>query len=352
MAAFPLCRGVVLYTLAYANTGNIPATGVIITETVPANTTFNPGASTAGWACVPGIDPGAICTLNIGTITAGAGGTATFGLTVVNPLPAGVTQIANTSVISDDHLNGDDPSPEDNTSSDTTPVTAAPDLTITKDDAGVTTTPDGVVVYTLSYANVGNQDATGVVITETVPTYTTFDLAGSTAGWSCADNAAAGTGCTFTIGNLAAGASSSVLFAVQVDSVVPSGVTEILNTVSIADDGTNGTDPTPDNNQDDETTPVDAAPDLTITKDDAGVTTTPGGVVVYTLSYANVGNQGATGVVITETVPTYTTFDLAGRQPAGPVRIMQQLAPFVHSQLEIWLQGPAVQCCLQSRWIP
>ena len=140
-----------------------------------------------------------------------------FAVQVDLVVPAGVTEILNTVSIADDGTNGTDPTPDNNQDDETTPVDAAPDLTITKDDAGVTTTPGGVVVYTLSYANVGNQGATGVVITETVPTYTTFDLAGSTAGWSCADNAAAGTGCTFTIGNLAAGASSSVLFAVQVD---------------------------------------------------------------------------------------------------------------------------------------
>ena len=35
----------------------------------------------------------------------------TFAVTVVNPLPAGVTQIANTTSIADDGLNGADPTP-------------------------------------------------------------------------------------------------------------------------------------------------------------------------------------------------------------------------------------------------
>ncbi|MBP7227930.1 MAG: DUF11 domain-containing protein, partial [Longilinea sp.] len=200
-----------------------------------------------------------------------------------------------------------DPTPGNNTDDEPTPVDAAPDLTLVKDDGGVTTTPGGVVAYTLTYANVGNQDATGVVITDVVPVNTTFDLAGSTAGWSCADNAPAGTTCTINIGTVAAGAGGSVTFALQVDNPLPAGVTQVLNAAVVADDGTNGTDPTPGNNTDDEPTPVDAAPDLTLVKDDGGVTTTPGGVVAYTLTYANVGNQDATGVVITDVVPINTT---------------------------------------------
>src|SRR3712207_8258775 len=54
-------------------------------------------------------------------------------------------------------------------STDTTPVTAQPDLTITKSDGGANAAPGSTVAYTLNYANAGNQNATGVVVTETVP---------------------------------------------------------------------------------------------------------------------------------------------------------------------------------------
>src|SRR5690606_16378315 len=97
--------------------------------------------------------------------------------------------------------------------------------------------------------------------------------------------------------------SASAYFAVAVDKPLPSGVEEISNTVSIEDDGTNGDDPTPDDNLDEDTTPVNATPDLVITKVDTGETVAPGDVLPYTLTYQNVGDQNATGVVITETVP-------------------------------------------------
>ncbi len=46
--------GTVAYTLSYANAGNQNAIGVSLAETVPADTTFNAGASTAGWSCANG----------------------------------------------------------------------------------------------------------------------------------------------------------------------------------------------------------------------------------------------------------------------------------------------------------
>jgi hypothetical protein len=59
---------------------------VTLTDTVPANTTFNTGASTAGWACVPDNNAGSTCTLTIGALAAGSGPqAATFAVDVDKP---------------------------------------------------------------------------------------------------------------------------------------------------------------------------------------------------------------------------------------------------------------------------
>ena len=96
-----------------------------------------------------------------------------------------MTSIANSATIGDDGTGGPDPNPGDNTGSDTTPVNAAPDLTVVKSDGGASVAPGGTVVYTLFYDNNGNQGATGVVLTETVPANTTFNAGASSAGWTC-----------------------------------------------------------------------------------------------------------------------------------------------------------------------
>src|SRR5207237_5982787 len=129
----------------------------------------------------------------IGTVLAGGSGLADFAVDVLNPAAAGVNQISNTASIASDLP---DPNPADNTASDTTPLVAAPDLSIVKSDGGISTTPGGTVPYTLSYANTGNQGATGVAITETVPANTTFNAGASTAGWNCVPNNNAGSVCT------------------------------------------------------------------------------------------------------------------------------------------------------------
>lgn len=303
--------GVVVYTLRYWNDGDTDVANGVITETVPAHSTFVPGSSTAGWACVPNTSAGSICTLAVGTLpgqtSAGSAGTALFAVQVDNPLAAGVDRITNAATLGGDGV-------ADVNASDDTPVNAAPDLAITK-TAGVASVGAGdVLVYTLSYRNIGNQHATGVVITEQVPANTTFNLAGSSAGWSCIDGAPAGSTCTFAVaGVVAAGAPAvSVSFAVNIPNPVPAGIEQVFNAVSIADDGSNGPDPDPSNNQDDETTPIDAMPALQITKDDGGATVQPGDTITYTISYQNTGDQNASGVVITETVPMHTTYTGSG----------------------------------------
>ncbi|HWT15317.1 MAG TPA: DUF11 domain-containing protein [Patescibacteria group bacterium] len=306
--------GTVAYTLAYNNGGGVAASGVVLTETVPANTTFNPGASTAGWVCVPTNNAGSTCTLLIGSVAAGAGGSAVFAVTVVSPVGSGVTQISNTATIADDGSFGPDPTPADNTGSDTTPLNAAPDLTVSKDDGGASVMPGGTVSYTLNYGNVGNQDATGVVLTETVPANSTFNLGASTAGWTCIPNNTAGSVCSLNIGTLAAGASGSATFAVTVDTPVAVGVVQISNTASIADDGGNGVDPTPGDNTDSDVTPVNA-PQLTLTKTASASPWTVGVAASYTLQVSNTGTAATTAAsTITDTIPAGLTL---GTLPAG-----------------------------------
>jgi uncharacterized repeat protein (TIGR01451 family) len=50
--------------------------------------------------------------------------------------------------------------------------------------------------------------------------------------------------------------------------------------------------------------------ELSITKKDHGVTVEPGEVLTYTITYSNTGSLGATGVIISDTLPIYTVIDL------------------------------------------
>jgi uncharacterized repeat protein (TIGR01451 family) len=248
--------GLITYTLAYTNSGNQSALGVIVTETVPAQSTFHQAGSTAGWSCANGAAAGTACALAVGSVAGGNGsGSATFIVTVVSPLPAGVTQITNTAVI--DNGGVPDATPGDNTSTVVTSVTGRPDMRLTKTAVGSGATPGDVLSYTLAYTNTGNIDATGVTITETVPANTAFQAGSSTAGWGCANGAAAGTLCPLAIGTVTgSGGSGRVAFAVTVANPLPANVTSITNTAVVGDDGQNGTDLTPNNNSSTATTPI------------------------------------------------------------------------------------------------
>ena len=68
----------------------------------------------------------------------------------------------------------------------------------------------------------------------------TFNAAGSTGGWT---ETAPGSGIyEFNVGALASGPPAAITFSVIVDDPLAAGVDNLVNNVSIADDGTNGPD--------------------------------------------------------------------------------------------------------------
>lgn len=79
-----------VYSLSYGNAGDLTATGVVITETVPNHTRFNAAASTPGWSCPNGSVPGTVCTLSVPDVAPGANQTALFAVTVDKSPGAGV----------------------------------------------------------------------------------------------------------------------------------------------------------------------------------------------------------------------------------------------------------------------
>ncbi|WP_299596902.1 isopeptide-forming domain-containing fimbrial protein [uncultured Microbulbifer sp.] len=290
----------ITYTINYGNTGNIDATGVVITESLPEYVTFNP-ADNPGWTL-----NGDILTFNIGDLAAGASGSVELVVTVIDPLPAGVDETNNTVSIDGDESNGTDPTPDNNTDEDVTPLEAAPDYVIDKveefDDPAF---PGETISWSITITNEGNQDGTGVIITDQLPS-TPF-VSGYTASDGGVVDTDAGT-VVWDIGDLAVGETVTVTLTGVVADQVPPRIPQQINAVEVTDDGTNGPDPTPENNVDSETFDITEV-DLSITKDDGGISTTPGGTVVYTLTYSNLGTALADNVAITETLPPNTTFD-------------------------------------------
>ena len=232
-------------------------------------------------------------------------------------MPAGVDEISNRATIGTALLS------ELDADTEKTPLNAAPDLHLSKSEGGGAVAPGGIIVYTLLYKNQGNQEATGIVLTETVPDQSTFDSSASNSSWNCSD-----INCQLEIGALAAGAEAMVKFAVKVANPLPAGVTQISNSAMIADDGSNGPEPTPNDNLATDQTTVDRAFQLLATKvdtlaldaDNDGVYS-PGDTIEYVVTIRNDSSVGVRNVIFTD-IPDANSTLVAGVQ-SGQGLVMQ-----------------------------
>ncbi|MDH4136683.1 MAG: DUF11 domain-containing protein, partial [Anaerolineae bacterium] len=100
----------------------------------------------------------------------------------------------------------------------------SPDMRVSKDDGTATFNPDGVLNYTITYANAGPGAALDAVLTDRLPISTTFVSCTPRPGESCGEIPPPGSGIvTFSLGTIAAGESGSVMLSVRVDPGVLTG---------------------------------------------------------------------------------------------------------------------------------
>lgn len=289
---------VVTYTITASNTGDQNGSGVFIVDS------FVPGLLVD----ILAFDGGVVDETH-GTITwfvdeLGAGETieVTARVRVSDNVPAGIDRIENVAVIDDDHTSGSDPTPEDNSDSDIDLLNANPDYRIMKDD-GITFTESGdLITYTIVAENIGSQDGTGIVVSDTYPS-NILEIVDADGGIVNADLGTV----TWNLASLASGDSVTLNLTARVLTNAPISTDEFANTVSITDDLANGPDPTPENNVDDDVNQLRGQPDLIVTKQDKVSTSVRvGDVITYTIEYANVGTRAASGVTITELLPPGT----------------------------------------------
>ncbi len=285
--------GSVTYTITASNAGPSNATGATVADTFPASLTCT-------WTCVGA--GGGTCTasgsgniadtvnLPVGgsvmhtascAISASASGTLSNTATVA--APAGVT----------------DPTPGNNSATDSDTLAAQADLSITKTDGVTSATPGGSVTYTITASNAGPSNATGATVADTFP-------ASLTCTWTCVGTGggtctASGSGNIADTVNLPAGGSTTHTASCTI-SASASGT--LSNTATVAAPG-GVTDPTPGNNSATDTDTLTALADLTITKTHAGNFTQGQTGATYALTASNVGGSPTSGVVtVTDTLPT------------------------------------------------
>ena len=291
----------VAFELRVRNNGTQGATGVRITDFLPDAAL--PPAPDSGWSCGAGV-----CMWSVGDLASGAEVVAEIILPLPHTVPGGLDELHNVARVADDAANGPDTNPANNEASATVAVEAQPDFRISKVATSVSVRAGAPVTFELTVDNVGNQDATGVVVTDRLPEGLTFRAAEP---WSCS-----GRVCEVSLGSLGAGERKGLLLTGTVVEPVPAGLEALINWASVEDDGANGEDPSPDDNQASALVDVDARPDLRATKTAEVAAAVPGELLPYRVEVTNVGTQAAPDVVLTESVPPGAEFDAAASDPA------------------------------------
>jgi uncharacterized repeat protein (TIGR01451 family) len=253
-SADPVAAGSnITYTIMIDNDGPDPATGVVLTEATPANTTFVSISPAAG-CTTPAVGGTGSISCPVGTLADEA--TATFALVVnVNPATASGTVISNTASVSSAVS---DPISANNTDTETTVVGtgSGADLSVTKTDSSDPVAAAANLSYTIVVHNNGPLTSTAT-LTDAVPATTTFVSMSPAAG--CSLPAVGGTGTvTCPVGSLSSGGTASYTMVVNVTPGTSSGTT-ITNTASVA---SGLADPVSTNNSDVETTTVGLASTL------------------------------------------------------------------------------------------
>ena len=162
------------------------------------------------------------------------------------------------------------------------------DLSITKTIDKSNVNYNDMVVWTLNVKNNGPNDASGVNVTDVLPDGLVLKYSTPSVG--------SYSGGVWTIGDLASGASASLQITTQVTKTG-----EITNTANVV---SNEKDTDMTNNQDSHKITVPNAADLAISKNVNNTNPDYGSQVKWTLTVTNNGPDDATGVVVSDVLPS------------------------------------------------
>ena len=285
-----LNTGNVTYSVAIYNNSTSQGTNTVLTNTLPTNSTYVSSSATNGGTCTPS---GGTVTCNWSSIAVSSFNTATI---VVTPTSGGsLTLSANVSGTETD------PNTADNSGSKSVTVNSQIDLQL----YSMSATPDpitlntGNVTYSVNIYNNSSSQGTNTVLTSTLPANSTFVSASATNSGTCTQSAGTLT-CSW-----ASIPASSFYGATIVVTPTAGGALTLSSSVA----GTE-TDSNTANNSSSKSVTVNSQIDLQIysmsaTPDPITLNT---GNVTYTVNVYNPSSSQGTGTVLTNTLPSNSTY--------------------------------------------
>jgi len=287
--------GSTTYTITASNAGPSAATGATVADTFPA-------ALTCTWTCV-GAGGGTCTASGSGNINDSAnlpsGGSVTY--TASCSISASATgTLSNTATVTAP-AGVTDPTPGNNSATDSDTLTPQANLAITKTDGVTTAVPGQSVTYTITASNAGPSNVTGATVADTFP-------AALTCTWTCVGASggtctASGSGNINSTANLPSG--GSVTYTASC-AIAASATGTLSNTATVTAPG-GVTDPTPGNNSATDSDTLTPQANLAITKTDGVTTAVPGQSVTYTITASNAGPSNAPGSTVADTFPAALT---------------------------------------------
>ena len=310
--ADPPPGGPVVFTLGVVNDGSAPTAGsVTVSDSFPsaAFSSISIDSST-GWDCSATVGLDLSCTRSDALPAGSAFPPIVVEAALVGSPPA---LFSNTAEVA----GGGDPNPVNNVAIDYLPAPpATSDLAVTKSVGQSSVITGSRAIWTITARNNGPSPATGVVVSDELPTGADSDVSFTTDKGSCEVTATPAVVCT--IGGLEAGESATV----TISATVTATDTVITNGVSIEGDQI---DTRPNNNEATASFEAAGTADLSIVKT-AGADPIAGESFSYTLSITNDGPLEVFDPTVTDQIPALFTptgwsttgfFDCDDLPPAG-----------------------------------
>lgn len=281
-----------VYTISYSVSGREAAPNVVLKDPMPMQVEFLEASNGGTYDPVT-----RLVTWNLGTLEPGTSGSVTVKVHVKMPLPNN-SYIFNTVTIVDDAKVTDE-------ATDIVRVHAEPILSLTKtaDPAGEVK-PGDTLTYNLCYANTGNGNATGAVLTDVIPLNTTYVPGSASAG---AVYNEATQMLTWNVGTIAPGANVCASFKVTVNLTIVglTGQANVAmsfaewNALTIDNKATLKADQGPEKVAQ-VSNPLNATVKPEIFKVASTAKAHMGETVVFTVTLKNSGTANATNVVLTD----------------------------------------------------